>query len=43
MNTPTAQITEELANDEFNGLPSDYDDLGEWGQQESWEDSRDEY
>lgn len=29
--------------DEFNSPSWDYDDLDNWGQQEAWEDSWDDY
>jgi hypothetical protein len=29
--------------DEYNGASWEYDDLDNWGQQESWEDSHDSY
>ena len=32
---------DEIEDNEYNGNSWDYDDLGNWGQQESFEDSHD--
>lgn len=34
---------DEIEDDEFNSPAWDYDDLDNWGQQEAWEDSHDDY